>query len=148
MSKAAMDIAPRMSVTPAGVSVEADGRAARVDWEVTNAGSEPLQILETWLPHGRFFGERQAFEPALFLGAGATAIIRRGVRYVADPEGVVENAFLNLRVRYGGRLWRILVRVRAHSTTKSPAPSLGLTVEAITVHPIGFALAGTEEVQR
>ena len=140
-SNANTEATPKLTVQAVGMTIGPDHGILHVDWQLTNLTSEPIEILEGWLPHGRFLGERQAFEPALDLAAGESAIIQRSVRYAAEPGEIIENAFLNLRVRYGGQPWRVLTRMRVECGF---AGALGLIVEAVTMHRIGFSEAATE----
>lgn len=150
MSNATAITAPQLGVKLAGIALGPDRGIIRVGWQLTNLTSEAtesigdstIEILETWLPHGGFFGEREAFEPVLKLAAGESAMIERSVRYAAEPGEVVENAFLNLRVLFDGRLWRVLIRMRAHRSAKG---AVDLRVEAVTAHRAGFAQAPVED---
>jgi hypothetical protein len=101
-----------------------------------NPTHAPLQVVEGWLPHGRFFAERQTFAPPLTLPAGACATIDRAVRYVAEPGEAIENAFLILRVRWCEQSWRVLTRLRVACLAPS---AVTLAVEVVTTHPVGFA---------
>jgi len=132
-------------VNPDAVDAGPERGIIRVDWRVTNLTDAPIEVLETWLPHGRFFAERQALEPPLILLAGASAVVRRNVRYAAEPGEVVENAFLNLRVRFGGRLWRALARMRVQCALDG---DVRLAVQALTVDQVGFAETVTQEGRR
>jgi hypothetical protein len=127
---------PHLSVKPVRVLAGQDCGELDVAWQVANVTDAPVQILEGWLPHGRVFCERWSFNPPLVVSAGEPAIIERRVRYIPQPDGVVENAFLTLRLLHHGRPWRILIRMRVES---SPPRTVGLVVEAVTAQPIGFA---------
>ena len=138
MSHAITGAAPQLSVQPVDVSVEPGGGAVQVAWHIANLTSEPLDIREVWLPHSRFWSERCALHPALPVPAGDRALLRQRVRSDAASGEVVENAFLHLTVYWGGHPWRVLARMRVE---RSAAGCVGLVVEAITTHRVGFARA-------
>ncbi len=133
---------PRLSVFPDGVTAGPEPGLAHVCWQLTNLTQEPVELLECWLPHGRFRGERQAFEPVRVLAAGASTRISRDVQYDAASGETFENAFLILRLRFGSRPWRVLTRMTVSCTQPN---DLNLVVEAVTAHPVGFTGAGREE---
>jgi hypothetical protein len=136
MAETNTTIGPKLDVKPTGVARGPQRGLLNVAWRISNLASLPVQIVETWIPHGRFFAARQALEPSIYLLEGESATVHRSVRFVAEPGEIVENAFLNLRVRYGGGLWRILTRLRVEPTA---ANSVSIVVEAVTTHPVGFA---------
>ena len=104
-----------------------------VAWQITNSGLQAIELEESWLPHGKFRGARQAFEPHLILPAGATGLHQRMVDVIVMPGGVVENAFLILQARCQGELWRIFVRMRVEAPADRNARPI---VEAITASPV------------
>jgi hypothetical protein len=142
MSHATIGTAPQLSVQPRDVRVETGGRYLQVAWHIANDTRAPLTIRETWLPHGRFRGERQALQPPLLLPAGGRALLRQRVRCDVAPGEVVENAFLHLTVWHGEQSWRVLARMRVEH---SASGSIGLVVEAITAHRVGFARTRTDD---
>jgi hypothetical protein len=105
-------------------------------WRISNSSSRPVELLETWLPHGRFHAARQAIDPPILLPPGQVGEVDREIRLSAEPGEDVENAFLNLQVRYRGVLWRMLVRLRVGLEFSG---AMTITVESITSHPVGFA---------
>jgi hypothetical protein len=120
------------------VGCRLDGADLAVRWRLSNQSNEPVEILETWLPHGSFFAERLLANPPLPVAAWASVDIERRVR---GPIGnaTVENAFLNLHLRRADSarpVWRILVRMRVDTAHDGPA---GVRVESITCHLEGFA---------
>ena len=108
-------------------------------WEVTNLGSEPLEIQGAWLPHGRFRGDRHELGPAPALAAGRSARVQFAVRCAEPPGTVVENAFLILNVGWRAEPWRIFVRLRIMFDEDGVPDN---TVEAITLQQVGFSQAG------
>ncbi len=134
--------APRLNVRSLSVAPAAGQGCYEIRWQLDNLSDAQAQILETWLPHSQFFGPRERLQPALTLPAGGGGAIRRMVRLPAGPVLVVENGFLNLRVEYQGRPWRVLVRMRAE---RRAPDSVSVEVEAITAHRVGFAEASAGE---
>src|SRR5712692_6808521 len=88
------DAAPLLAVKPVGVREGPHVGLLDVDWQVSNGTDASTEVLEAWLPHGQFFGERQALHPVLNLAAGESSVIQRTVRCVAEPGAIVENGFL------------------------------------------------------
>lgn len=105
-------------------------------WRLTNLTDQPIQILNTWLPHGEFLAERQPFDPPLVLTAGESCRIERSIRYSRAPGETVENAFLNLRVHVWAQTWRVLTRMRVE---RADTGLVRIAVEAVTSHREGFA---------
>jgi hypothetical protein len=136
------EVTPRVSVQPDSVRPGPEPGAVEVHWRLENLSDEPVSVLETWLPHGQFFAPRESLGPPLTLPAHERRTIRRHVRIPSDPSIVVENAFLNLRVSYQGRPWRVLARMRAEHQAPD---SVSVKVEAISAHRVGFAEAPAEE---
>jgi hypothetical protein len=134
--------APQLQVTPVGIAVEPECGVLHVRWQLANPTAAPLELVDSWLPHGRFFAERQAFQPPLTLPAGARGIVERSVRCVAEPGEVIENAFLILRVRWCGQPWRVLARLRVERLVPD---SVVVAVEAVTTQPVGFTRTTPEK---
>jgi hypothetical protein len=127
---------PRLSVRVTGVDPAAEPGRLGVAWQVTNLSDSAVDVLETWLPHGRFFAERETLVPPITLVAGTSATIRRIVRYSAEPGEVVENAFLNLRVRAGGGGWLMLARMHV---SHAAGGGIDIEMESVTTQPVGFS---------
>src|SRR4051794_12273274 len=66
-------------------------------WRLTNRGSEPLELQEAWVPHGRFRAEAETLSPPLLLAPGESRSYSRLVRCDELPGTEVENAFLIVR---------------------------------------------------
>ncbi len=82
-----------------------------VAWRIHNLGREPLQLLESWAPHGRFRCGKRELSPPAELPAGGATVLELPVECPEPPGAVVENAFLILRVVERGREWRVLARL-------------------------------------
>ena len=107
-----------------------------ITWRIQNCGTEPLRLLEAWLPHGQFWGERQAFTPIIELSSEENTLLERAVTCIEPPGSEIENAFLILRVLWHERQWRVFARLRIFfERSGAPQP----TCEAVTVEPIGIA---------
>jgi hypothetical protein len=104
-----------------------------VGWRLQNLGDGPLELEESWLPHGQFRAERQRFQPPLVLLSGQAVMHVRDVDIAAADGPVVENAFLILRVRWQDGPWRVFARMRAHIT---PEGAVTPIVELVTASPV------------
>ncbi|HZU06126.1 MAG TPA: hypothetical protein VFB73_09130 [Chloroflexota bacterium] len=130
---------PQVQVIPLADRTALAAGQWQVRWRLTNAGPQPLHILSTWLPHSRFRGAEQAFDPPLTLAPGASRTLELAVACHEPPGTVVENAFLILRVLWGAEPWRILARLRV---VVDPAGGPVMYCERITTQPVGFAPQG------
>ena len=140
MSDYSPDDSATLSIRPLEICKEAEVDVWRIGWQVANLGGKQVEIVEAWLPHGRFRAEREPFSPPLVLDAGESTLVYSRVRCSAEPGEIVENAFLILRAGFGARDWRVFSRLRVERTGLD---SIGLTVEKVTAHPVGF-LSGKE----
>ena len=95
-----------------------------------------MQLLEAWLPHGRFRAEAVPLTGHPPLAAGTSVRLAFTVRF-DEPHGeLVENAFVILRVRWRNEEWRVLARLAVTADADgSPLASTELT----TTHPVGFS---------
>lgn len=131
-----LDPDPQIAVEPASHRPGASPSEWLFAWEITNLGSEPLQVHGAWIPHGRFRGDRRELDPKAALPGGQSARIELPVRCAEPPGTVVENAFLILNVGWRHEPWRIFVRLRiTFDGDGVPAD----TVELITVQRVGFS---------
>ena len=126
---------PSISVLQAGRASGEPG-AWQVAFEVRNAGGEPVDLLEAWLPHGRFRAEAVPLTAQPSLASGASARLEFIVGFDEPPGESVENAFVILRVRWQGRGWRVLTRL---TVTADADGSPVASTELITFHPVGFS---------
>lgn len=126
---------PSISVLQTGSASGGPG-AWRVAFNVRNTGSEPVELLEAWLPHGRFRAEAVPLAGQLPLASGASIRLEFTVGFDEPPGEYVENAFVILRVRWQGQEWRVLTRLAVTADADgSPAAS----TELITTQPVGFS---------
>ena len=124
------------------ISVLQDGRASgksgawRVAFDVRNAGDEPVELLEGWLPHGRFRADAVPLTAEPPLVSGASVHLDFTVAFDEPPGEFVENAFVILRVRWRDEEWRVLTRL---AVTADADGSPIASTELITAHPVGFS---------
>ena len=107
-----------------------------VAFEVRNEGDGPVELLEAWLPHGRFRAEAVPLSEQPLLASGASVRLEFTVGFDEPTGELVENAFVILRVRWEGQEWRVLTRlaVMADGDGRPVAAT-----ELITAHPVGFS---------
>ncbi len=132
---------PRLLVEPAGCVPTATRGHWSAGWRLRNAGSRSVELLASWLPHGRFRADEQALEPPLVLAPGETVRLERTVACSEPPGTVVENAFLIVRLASGDRRWRLFARLEIR-VDQSGAPEF--SCEDVKVHPVGFSEISTE----
>jgi hypothetical protein len=130
---------PQLSVTFVGAA-PASATDHDVAWQITNDGRDAVEILESWLPHGQFYADREPCSPASRLEPGAGVRIGRRVRCGGEGDEV-ENAFLILQLRSGGAAWRLFTRLRV---IKEAGGAARPVVEAVTLQPVGFAVREAE----
>src|SRR5260370_39880747 len=124
-------VEPAVSVVVSDVKGVGDGRW-QVTWSITNDGTESLVLEAAWIPHGRFRGEGR-MPLSTRINPGGSAQLKFSVGAAEAPATVVDNAFLILRVMYGGQPWRIFTRMRIEFDTQAvPTP----VIELITLQPI------------
>ena len=129
-------------MTSPSISVLQSGRASggpdawRVVFDVRNTGDGPVELLEAWLPHGRFRAEAVPLGHHAPLAPGAGVRLTFTVGFDEPPGELVENAFVILRVRWRSEEWRVLTRLAVTADADgSPAAS----TELITAHAVGFS---------
>jgi hypothetical protein len=127
---------PRVEVEMTGASKSGGVDRWRTAWRIKNLGKEPLQILATRLPHGKFRSEEKTFEPSLDVPANESISLEIEARCGEPPGAEVENGFVILRVAQEDALWLILVRVKVRIAADG-TPSAA--TELITVQPVGFS---------
>lgn len=121
---------PRVRVDVEGI--ERRGAGWRVIWRIEDQGPRPLTIAEAWHPHSRFRSSRLA--RSLRIAPRSSASLEVPARMDAAPAERIENCFLILRARSGGRGWRILTRFTVE-TGDEGVPAI--RVEAVDVHAAG-----------
>ena len=137
MSEDAEGSIPRLSITRAASSGTPDSEIWEISWRVANLTREPLEIVEGWLPRGRFYSKKEAFAPPIILSAVDNVLLSREVRCLVEPGEVIENAFLILGGLFRDHLWRVLTRLRVE---REASGAVRPVIEAVTAHPVGFAL--------
>ncbi len=126
---------PSITVLQTGVASGGAG-AWDVAFEVRNEGDGQVELLEAWLPHGRFRAEAVPLSGQAALGSGASVLLEFTVGFDEPPGELVENGFVILRVRWQGQEWRVLTRLAV--TAGSDGSPVAVT-ELITAHPVGFS---------
>ena len=104
-----------------------------------NAGDEPIELLEAWLPHGRFRAEAVPLTAQLPLASGASVRLAFTVVFDEPPGELVENAFVILQVRRRNEVWRVLTRLAV--TADADGSPLAAT-ELTDGPPCGILAAG------
>jgi hypothetical protein len=125
--------APSLAVSIDRCETELPGKVIEVEWLLQNLGSEPLELEESWLPHGQFRGERQTFKPPISLAPQGTLIHIRKVDVAGAAGSVIENAFLILRVGWQGEPWRVFARIRSDIGQDGRIEPI---VELVTASPV------------
>lgn len=126
---------PTVSVLQAGHASGEPG-AWNVAFVVRNEGDGPVELLEAWLPHGRFRAEAVPLTAHSPLASGANTRLTFTVGFDEPAGELVENAFVILRVRWQGQEWRVLTRLAV--TADADGSPLAST-ELITTQPVGFS---------
>ena len=126
---------PAINVVQAGRASGEPG-AWRVAFEVRNAGDEPVELLEAWLPHGRFQADTVPLGAQPPLASGTSVLLEFTVGFDEAPGELVENAFVILRLQWGNEVWRVLTRL---AVTANADGSPAAATELITFHPVGFS---------
>ena len=126
---------PSISVLQSGRASGGTG-AWHVVFEVKNTGDGTVELLEAWLPHGRFRADAVPLTDHARLGSGASVPLAFNVVFDEPPGELVENAFVILRVRWRDEEWRVLTRLAV--TSDADGSPLAAT-ELITFHPVGFS---------
>ena len=93
-----------------------------------------MRLVESWLPHGKFRGEKRAHDR--MLAPSEVAELELRARCAEATGTVVENCFLILQVRLGDSAWRVLTRVRV---TVDPGGAPVPAREVVTAQRVGFA---------
>ena len=129
-------------MTSPAVNVLQKGRASgepgawSVAFDVRNTGDDAVELLEAWLPHGRFRAEAVSLTEHPPLPSGASVTLAFTVGFDEAPGELVENAFVILRTRWRNEEWRVLARLAVTAGVDgSPLASTELT----TAHPVGFS---------
>ena len=124
---------PQLIVSLVSAELLARTQRCEVVWRLENQGSHPIELTESWLPHGQFRALREPFVPPLILPVGGAVLHSRQVNVALPAGGCVENAFLILRALYRREAWRIFVRMNIEAASDL---SVRPIVEVITASPI------------
>ena len=130
---------PVLNVQPAPCRAGAGPGRWLASWRLENRSEAPVQIVEAWLPHGRFLGDNLRLEPPLALDPGEAAELELEAACDEAPGTVVENTFLILRLVWRGQVWRLLAR---HRIEVGPDGMPRPVCEVISVHRVGFSEEG------
>lgn len=131
-----MSEGPEVAVQQIGLADPAGPGLWRMTWRVQNLGDTSVEIAETWLPHGRFRAERQAWEAPQALRPTDGIEMSFKVSCQEDPGTIVENAFVILTVRWQGEPWRVLARLTV-AWTAAGVPEA--RTELVTAQHVGFS---------
>ncbi|HWO42543.1 MAG TPA: hypothetical protein VNO43_12145 [Candidatus Eisenbacteria bacterium] len=135
-----MDVSePRLDVKPLYVKRDEGDDRWLVAWQVANSSPRAVTIVSARLPHSRFRAEKTGFSTGISVPADGRCEIILPARFRAAPDGVVENAFLILSIKYEGLPWRIFARFRVNANARGePEPA----IERITTQRVGFSGLG------
>ena len=133
MTDAPTETGPTLEVAQAGPASGAPGRW-RVAFGIANRGGEPVDLLQAWLPHGRF---RCAERPvADVLAPDGRTTLSFEVAFDEAPGTEVENAFVILQVRWREGPWRVMTRLTVTARADG-APEA--ETQLLTTHRVGFS---------
>jgi hypothetical protein len=130
------DDEPKIAVEESRRNREVEPGRWSFGWRIQNLTDQPVSLLAAWCPHGQFKSEERYFDPPLQAAAGQAATVEMPVRCDEAAGAVIENAFLILMTEWGGRKWRIFVRLRV-MIDQEGIPST--TAELITRQRVGFS---------
>lgn len=80
-------------------------------WRIQNLSAQAIEIVGTWVPHGRLRADRRELIPPVVLPPNQSERLEFDVACQEDPGAVVENAFIILTVRWREEPWRIFARL-------------------------------------
>jgi hypothetical protein len=130
------DDEPKIAVAEFRRNKEVGSGRWRFGWRIQNLTKQPIGLLAAWCPHGQFKSEKRDFDPDLQTASGQAVTVEMHVSCDAPAGAVIENAFLILMTEWGGRKWRIFVRLRV-TIDQEGIP--GTTAELITNQRVGFS---------
>jgi hypothetical protein len=133
---------PELQVEPLAIQSTVEPGRWRAGWRVRNVSTQPVQLLEAWLPHGRFRAPAESLASGLQVPGGESALLELCVACSEPPGTEVENAFLILRLTWREQAWRLLARLRVKF---DGAGNPHQACEALTVQPVGFSSQGRKE---
>jgi len=130
--------APHLNVEQVAPAADTSG-GWWVTWRIRNVGEQPLELVDVYVPHGKFYGPRVDLSSSDPVDPGTTREIQLEVVFKEPLGAVVENAFLILTATQQKISWRILIRMTVESG------SLGAPMaktELITTQKVGFSADG------
>jgi hypothetical protein len=133
---AGQETGPELEIEPLFIQSTAEPGRWRAGWGVRNLSTEPVQLMEAWLPHGKFRAAAQSLASLPQVAPGESAFLELYVACSEAPGTEVENAFLILRLTWREQAWRVLARLRV---TFDEAGNPYQACEALTVQPVGFS---------
>jgi hypothetical protein len=136
MANSKSDDEPKIAVVEIRRSREIESDRWWFGWRIQNLTEQPVGLLAAWCPHGQFKSDKRDFDPDLQAASGQAVTVEMHVSCDAPAGAVIENAFLILLTEWGGRKWRIFVRLRV-TIDQEGIP--GTTAELITNQRVGFS---------
>jgi len=127
---------PQLEVEQVSQKASATPGTWLVTWRIRNASNAPLELVDSYLPHGKFRGQRVDQSSASQIESGAVRKIQLPVVFGEPPGTVVENTFLILTAVWRETTWRILVRMTVESD-RVGAPRA--RTELISTQKVGFS---------
>lgn len=127
---------PQLDIDQVSRKVGATPGAWLVTWRIRNTSRAPLELVDSYVPHGKFRGQRVDLSSAHQLVPGAVREIELPVIFGEPPGTVVDNTFLILTTVWRETTWRILVRMTVESDSVG-APMA--RTELITTQKVGFS---------
>ncbi len=128
--------APELLIESASSCGEDEPGQWLMSWRVQNGGREPIEVLSIWLPHDKFTSDQQVFDSPILLTPNESRLLEVRVACLEAPGSVVDNAFVILRLRWMGQLWRAFARQRVAIDAVGVPHHI---CEAISAHPVGFS---------
>jgi hypothetical protein len=126
---------PEVTLQPVGSAQRVEDGLWRLTWQLEMIGSDPLEVHEAWLPHGRFRAEPRRFEPPIRVEAGTPSELTFDVACAEPPGTEFENGFLLLRTSWREAPWRVFARLTVRiGDGGAPSP----VTEEVTIQPIRF----------
>ena len=130
--------APELSVEQVAQQADEAPGSWWVTWRIRNEGEHSLQLVDAYMPHGKFRGPRVDLSSVDPVVAGAARELQLAVVFEEPPPVVVENTFLILTAIWRQASWRILIRMTVESD-RVGAPVA--KTKLITAQRVGFSIS-------